>query len=210
MTRAWRGGGGIARLGWGLACLGAGACFGEPEPADSAGTTEDASGTAAMDDSGGGNEAENLLTNGSFESWGGGAPIAWTPTEDTTVVEAGDAFEGRASMEVHVEAYGEVRQRIDLPAPIPAGTVSAVQMAYRYVEGDASPPGIDVHGIRADEQSTVVPAIVTPTFAPSGWTEGGGNVTTEEEFVAIQISLVAGGVGPQVVLLDDVRVSILD
>ena len=230
MITVWPPRGGIAGL-CGFVCLSMGGCFGDPDPEESSGASDVAASTAALGDSGdatstsasstvagadssggssGGGGADNLLTNGSFETWAGGTPIAWTPTKGTTLVEVGDAFEGSASMEVHVGAYGEVRQRVDLPAPIPAGTVIAAQMAYRYVEGDTTAPGIDVHGIGADQQPVVIPAIVTPTFAPEGWTEGGGNVTTDREFIAIQVALVAGGVAPQVVQIDDVRVTIVD
>ena len=168
--------------------------------------TDSATGSGTAEGSTGEPAPTNLLLNGSFEDWAGGAPVAWIATDAFTVVErTDDAYEGSALLEVDAQAYGEMRQRADVADGIPAGSTVVVEMAYRRVSGDATSPGIDVYGVRSDEEIVPIPAIVTPTFSPEGWTVGGGSVTTEDPFIAVRININAGGLGPQTVQIDDVR-----
>jgi hypothetical protein len=204
------------------------ACFADATPSQSSGASGDGTSTGdedattasagsgsessggPADDTTGGVPTANLLLNGSFESWAT-TPVSWLQSGEVMVAMGGsEAYEGAQVLRMINTGYGEVRQRVDVPGGLPTGTVLAVQMAYRHVDGATAQPGVDVFGIRDNGEYVLIPAIATPTFSPRGWTLGGGNVTTLEPFVAIQLSLVAGGEGPQTVEIDDVTLTIVE
>lgn len=216
------------RAGWGIrgrAALLAGmvpcstACFASAPDIDptttSDGSSSSTSGeasevTTAADSTGA--DLPNLLANGSFESWPASVPTSWIPTSTLTTVQTDDApHDGVAAARLELTAYGELRQAVGLASPLVAGTEIAVEMAYRHTTGDTSPPGIDLHGTReSDGAEILIPAIVTAPFVGDGWTVGGGSVVVPEAVTALRISVVAGGVAPQTVDVDAVRLWILE
>lgn len=163
---------------------------------DDAGTTGD----------GDGDGDANLLFNGSFEEWGGGAPTAWVADAAFTVTESTkDPHDGDKVVALDATEYAQFEQLVGLPEPLAADGSLAVELAYRWTAGDMTAPGIDLYGVLENDEEILLPPVTPPPFVQGQWKVGGGSIKLPEAIVGVRVVVVGGGNAAQAFDVDSAR-----
>ena len=149
-------------------------------------------------------DESNLLENPSFEEWAGDNAVFWTlmQSEAWEPIEEDPAHGVRAAR-VTSSSYGDVRQTVALPTPLPAGSQFQFTIQARHSGGDSTPPFIVIELVHPGGSQDDV-ANEFPGLSSSNWTSGSVSLQATDEVASINVRLaIAQGDAEQTLDIDD-------
>ena len=150
-----------------------------------------------------GGEGENLLQNGDFELWAGGAAPAWVPTGDAVLTQLMDDPHGgdSAASLAMGPTYSSLLNTVSAPQGIPAGSLITLRGWTKQVSGVGT-AALDVYlqnSVSGQDMTLPFTGFAAPG---SSWTLGESGIVLPFEVDSIRIYLGYEGAGLTIALDD--------